>query len=186
MQQAEQLSRCLAHEEVTISALLVATATQPPRPCGPEPSRAVAQNREGRRDQAGHTIKNSLNNKRVKCVIRKEGIKTRQWQSHQALCHSAYYWMEGLKQRGLSLNVDYPDTVCQNAVPRSVELALILKQTGWKQRSNYQMELCFSLQDGHDNKLSSYASKKDLQRKQEFMKQYVLIGTNSYFKIHFH
>jgi len=29
------------------------------------------------------------------------------------------FWTEGLKQRGLSLNVDYPDTACQNIVPRS-------------------------------------------------------------------
>lgn len=85
--------------------------------------------------------------------------------------------MEGLKQRGLSLNVDYPDIICQNIVARSMELALILKQIGGKQRSSYQMELSFPLQDGHVNKLRSYANKKNLQRKQEFMRIHETVCT---------
>lgn len=60
MQQAKQLLLCLAYEKVTISALLLAEPMQPLWRCGQKPSRAVAQNREGRGDEVGHTIKTSL------------------------------------------------------------------------------------------------------------------------------
>jgi len=57
VQQAKQRLLCLAYEKVTISALLLAELTQSPWHCGQKPSRAVAQNRGGRADGAGRTIK---------------------------------------------------------------------------------------------------------------------------------
>lgn len=68
-------------------------------------------------------------------------------------------------------------TGCESTVPRSNELALILRQVEWKKRNTYPMELSFPLLYGHMNKVRAYATKKYLQRKQELMRTHGRVCT---------